>query len=111
MPTDLLADLPTEARRAKAEAFRAKAGKKTNMYYVYILKSLKDKSLYIGVTKNLKRRIKKHNFGEVKYTKTKKPYKLIWFCVFANKEKSYKFEKYLKSGSGKAFTNKHLIII
>lgn len=73
------------------------------MYYIYILQSQKDKTYYIGITKNLKKRIKKHNLGKIKYTSRRKPYKLLFYCVFLNKEKAYKFEKYLKTGSGNAF--------
>jgi predicted GIY-YIG superfamily endonuclease len=79
------------------------------MYFVYILRSRVDESKYIGVTKDLKRRFNEHNSGATDYTKSKRPYKLIWFGCFPNKEKAYNFEKYLKSSSGYAFTNKHLI--
>ena len=79
------------------------------MNYVYILKSEKDKSLYVGSTENIKNRIKEHNNGESVYSKSKLPYKLIWFCAFSNKTKALVFEKYLKHGSGHAFTKKHLI--
>ena len=79
------------------------------MYFVYILRSTRDRSKYIGCTNDLKRRIAEHNRGEVKFTSTRHPYKLIWFACFADKEKAYTFEKYLKSSSGYAFTSKHLI--
>ncbi len=79
------------------------------MYYVYILKSEKDNSRYIGVTTNLKRRLQEHNNGLAKYSSTKRPFKLLWYCAFLNKEIAYNFEKYLKSSSGYAFTKKHLI--
>ena len=78
------------------------------MHYVYILKSKKDNSLYFGSTENIKHRIKEHNGGESTYSKNKLPYKLIWFCAFPNKTKALVFEKYLKHGSGHAFTKKHL---
>jgi len=79
------------------------------MFYVYILKSQKDNSLYFGSTENVKDRVKEHNSGKSTYSKTKKPYSLIWFCAFSNKTKAMIFEKYLKHGSGHAFTKKHLI--
>ena len=79
------------------------------MYYVYIIQSQKDKSYYVGISKNLKQRIKQHDWHLVKYSKGKAPFKLIWYCAFINKNKAYDFEKYLKSGSGFAFRNKHLI--
>jgi len=79
------------------------------MHYVYILQSEKDKSRYIGITFDLKRRIKEHNSGNAKYSSSKRPYKLIWYCAFINKIKAYGFEKYLKSSSGYAFTNKRFL--
>ncbi|MEK7560353.1 MAG: GIY-YIG nuclease family protein [Patescibacteria group bacterium] len=79
------------------------------MFYVYILRSEKDNSHYIGVTIDLKRRLQEHNSGSAKYSSTKRPYKLIWCCIFPNKKRAYEFEKYLKSSSGYAFTKKHLI--
>lgn len=79
------------------------------MYYVYILKSQKDGSRYIGVTEDLKRRIYEHNSGGAKYSSAKRPFVLLWYSAFAEKQTAYKFEKYLKSSSGYAFTKKHLI--
>jgi predicted GIY-YIG superfamily endonuclease len=79
------------------------------MHYVYILQSEKDKSKYIGVTGDLKKRIREHNSGNAKYSSSKRPYRLIWYCAFLDKMKAYSFEKYLKSSSGHAFLNKRFI--
>ncbi|MBI2047763.1 MAG: GIY-YIG nuclease family protein [Parcubacteria group bacterium] len=78
-------------------------------YYVYILQSTKDQSYYTGITENIEKRLEKHNSGGSRYSSSKKPFTLIWFCVFSNKEKALVFEKYLKQGSGFAFARKHLI--
>ena len=78
------------------------------MFYVYILQSEKDKSFYTGFTTDLDARIKKHNSKEVKYSSTKSPFILVWYCVFTDKSKALAFEKYLKQGSGFAFSRKHL---
>ena len=88
------------------------------MYYVYILQCQKDTptlklrsarvSYYVGTTEDLKERLKDHKWHNVKTTRFKDP-KLVWYCCFKNKQKAYAFEKYLKSGSGFAFRNKHLI--
>jgi predicted GIY-YIG superfamily endonuclease len=79
------------------------------MFYVYILKSTRDNSKYVGVTTDLKKRVIAHNSGSNKYSASKKPFKLIWYCAFSDKKKAYDFEKYLKSGSGFAFAKKRLV--
>lgn len=79
------------------------------MRYVYILQSQKDKSYYVGFTTNLKKRIKEHNWHLTKYSSSKTPFILVWYCAFRNKKLALDFEKYIKSGSGFAFRNKHLI--
>ena len=78
------------------------------MYYVYILKSEKDNSRYIGATADLKKRLQEHNSGRSKYSNTKRPYQIIWYSAFSEKQRAYDFEKYLKSSSGYAFTKKRL---
>jgi predicted GIY-YIG superfamily endonuclease len=79
------------------------------MYYVYILISSVDKSRYVGITKNLKKRFQEHNSGGAKYSSSKIPYILKWYCAFDNKDLAYNFETYLKHGSGHAFVTKHLL--
>lgn len=79
------------------------------MHYVYILKSDKDKSRYIGSTSDLRKRLEQHNKKKSKYTSTKIPYCLIWYCAFLTKNKALDFEKYLKSSYGYAFTKKRFI--
>ena len=79
------------------------------MHYVYILRSKKDNSKYIGVTEDLEKRISEHNSGRATYSSSKAPFDLIWYGAFYDKNKAYDFEKYLKSSSGFAFSNKRLI--
>lgn len=78
------------------------------MYYVYILK-LFNNDYYIGRTDDLKRRIKEHLSGTERTTKRYLPCKLVTYISFENRDKSFKFEKYLKTGSGLAFRKRHLI--
>ncbi|MCL4387041.1 MAG: GIY-YIG nuclease family protein [Patescibacteria group bacterium] len=78
------------------------------MYYTYLLQ-LSNNDFYVGSTKNLKSRIKKHQLGEVSHTSKFRPLRLVWYAVFETREKATEFEKYLKSSSGKAFRNKRLI--
>ena len=49
------------------------------MYYVYVLKSLKDGDLYTGSTNNLKRRFEEHNLGKEKSTRYRRPFELIYY--------------------------------
>lgn len=55
------------------------------MFYIYVVKSKKDSSIYIGYTDDLIRRMKEHNSGESKYTKNKRPYELIYYKSYKSK--------------------------
>jgi len=70
-------------------------------YYVYILKSKKDDSLYIGYTTDLIKRFKQHNNGESLATKPFRPYRLIFYEAFLDRPDAKKREIYLKSGFGR----------
>lgn len=78
------------------------------MHYVYILKCVNN-SIYIGCTSNSEERLSRHKKGKIKSTKERTPVKMILYIVFPLKYKAFIFEKYLKSGSGRAFVNKHLL--
>lgn len=78
-------------------------------YYVYILLSLKDNSLYVGLTLNIKKRLQEHRDGLGGFTKGHLPYKLIFVSIFSNKFIAARFEKYLKTASGKAFIRKRIL--
>jgi len=76
------------------------------MYYVYSLKC-KD-GYYVGCTDNLTERLERHTKGHVPATSDRLPLALDFYFAICDKYKAYAFEKYLKSGSGRAFLNKHL---
>ena len=71
------------------------------MYQVYVLRSEKDGNLYIGMTSNLDERIRRHNAGLERSTKTRIPFKLLHSETFASRIEARKREKYLKSGFGR----------
>ncbi len=71
------------------------------MHYVYVLKSIKDNKLYIGKTDNLEIRFKEHNQGKVRSTKSRIPFKLIFYEAFSNKTDAGRDELFFKSGYGK----------
>jgi putative endonuclease len=70
-------------------------------YCVYILFSEKDYLLYTGYTSDLKKRISKHNAGEVLSTAPRRPLKLIFCEYYLHKEDAEKREKYFKTTMGK----------
>ena len=72
-----------------------------DMFYVYILFSEKDKGLYIGLTKDLKKRFGQHETGQTKSTKNRRPLTLIHYECFLLKEDATAREEYLKSGYGR----------
>jgi len=81
------------------------------MFYCYIILSPDRHLFYVGFTKNLKRRLQQHNNCEVKSTKAYTPWKLAWYGAFQTKTEAEDFEKYLKSGSGRAFAYKRLVSV
>ncbi|MGA7432761.1 MAG: GIY-YIG nuclease family protein [Xanthobacteraceae bacterium] len=79
------------------------------MKYVYILQSaaFPDRH-YTGITDDLKKRLAKHNAGEVPHTSKYKPWQLKTYLAFSEEKQAFAFEKYLKSASGRAFAKKRL---
>jgi predicted GIY-YIG superfamily endonuclease len=77
------------------------------MYYVYSLK-YRD-GFYVGCTDDIESRVKRHQKGQVLATKDRLPINLEFYIAILDKYKAYEFEKYLKSGSGRAFIKKHFL--
>ena len=77
------------------------------MFYVYIL-LLNNKQLYTGFTSDLKRRIKEHQKGKVKFTKKRLPIKLVHYEAYLLKKDAERREKYLKKTEGKRFLKQQL---
>jgi len=79
------------------------------MKYVYILQSAAEiDRFYVGLTDDLKARLKKHNEGGVFHTAKFRPWRLKTYIAFSNEEQAAAFEKYLKSASCRAFAKKRL---
>lgn len=79
------------------------------MHYVYLL-MCSDNKPYTYCTDNLKDRIICHQKGQVPTTKERLPIKPAAYFAFLNRYTAFNFEKYLKSGSGRAFLKKHKFI-
>ncbi len=78
------------------------------MKYVYLLESISHpRKRYVGITENLKKRLKEHNSGRSPHTAKYAPWQIVVALRFANDNKAESFEKYLKSGSGHVFAKRH----
>jgi len=78
------------------------------VFYVYLIRSIPfSDQVYVGFSGDLKKRLKTHNAGGSVHTARYKPWKLHAYFAFEEKNLAIKFEKYLKSHSGRAFANKH----
>jgi predicted GIY-YIG superfamily endonuclease len=77
---------------------------------VYVLRSVKHPDrYYTGLTDNVERRLDVHNSGGSQHTAPLRPWKLVAFTQFADPESAAAFERYLKSGSGRAFSKRHFV--
>lgn len=75
--------------------------------YVYLLRSAHSPDqVYIGRTTNFNERFKNHNQGSSKHTFKYRPWELEVLIYFKDENLGILFEKYLKSGSGRAFGRK-----
>jgi putative endonuclease len=79
------------------------------VYYVYLIESLSANGRrYVGMTTDLKQRLREHNQGKSSHTTKFSPWKLITYFAFTDRARAGAFERYLKSGSGHAFAGKRL---
>ncbi|OGY91228.1 MAG: hypothetical protein A3B31_01360 [Candidatus Komeilibacteria bacterium RIFCSPLOWO2_01_FULL_53_11] len=75
--------------------------RKTKRYWVYILESLKDHRTYVGYTKDLEVRLTKHNSGQVKSTKHRRPLIILYKEMFQTKGEAKEKELWWKSRGGR----------
>jgi putative endonuclease len=78
------------------------------MFYVYVLRSRQRAGqIYTGFTEDLRSRLSEHNTGKSIHTKKFMPWDLIFYAAFPEKQLAEDFERYLKTGSGRAFARRH----
>ena len=81
----------------------------TSKRIVYILKNTENPArYYTGLTAHFPTRLEGHNAGRVPHTAKFKPWRADVVMEFADEKRAVAFEKYLKSGSGCAFAQRHL---
>ncbi|MEI6668240.1 MAG: GIY-YIG nuclease family protein [Acidobacteriota bacterium] len=76
--------------------------------FVYVLRSDSDPDRhYVGVTSDVDNRLEWHNHGPSGHTVEHRPWSLMVLIEFPIEEQALRFERYLKSGSGRAFAKRH----
>jgi predicted GIY-YIG superfamily endonuclease len=77
-------------------------------HYAYILVSEPDATRrYTGRTENLNKRLRAHNSGQITSTAESRPWRIETAIAFRSPQKAARFERYLKTHSGRAFASKH----
>jgi putative endonuclease len=80
------------------------------MYYAYILRSKNfPAQTYTGSTSDLRKRLAEHNAGESIHTNKFKPWELAAYVGLPEQHLAKQLERYLKSGSGRAFAKRHIL--
>lgn len=79
------------------------------MWFVYIIRSVEHKILYVGSTNDLQRRIAEHNRGACRSTKPYFPYVLISYIATQSEQQARRLERYFKTGSGKTILKMRIL--
>ncbi|NIQ90614.1 MAG: GIY-YIG nuclease family protein [Desulfobacterales bacterium] len=72
-------------------------------YWVYILRSKNDGGYYIGHTQNLTERLERHNQGRVRYTKSKRPWNLVYSEKYPDRSSAMTREEEIKKRKSRQF--------
>jgi putative endonuclease len=78
------------------------------MYYTYVIQSKRDEKFYTGFTRDLRKRFQEHSSGQVRSTKNRGPFELIYYEACLNEQDALMREKFLKSGMGKRYLQNRL---
>jgi putative endonuclease len=70
------------------------------MFFAYILISEKDGKYYYGSTNDIIKRLLKHNKGDVKSTKSRRPFRVHYYEEFINRQQAFQREQFFKSIDG-----------
>lgn len=77
-------------------------------HFVYVLQSLASPDrYYVGLTGDVNVRLAAHNAGRSRHTSTLRPWRVIVAIEFTSQPSAIAFERYLKTGSGRAFAKRH----
>ena len=77
-------------------------------FYICILQSERDEDrFYTGLTGDLPERLRNHNAGRILHTAKWRPWRVKAYVALCDRIRAARFERYLKSASGRAFVKKH----
>jgi putative endonuclease len=77
--------------------------------FVYVLRNGETPPrYYTGLTSDVAARCAAHNAGDCSHTSKHRPWAIDVVIEFADQPRAVAFERYLKSGSGVAFAQRHL---
>jgi predicted GIY-YIG superfamily endonuclease len=83
---------------------------RTESRFVYVIRSARHPDrYYVGLTSDVSTRLAVHNSGGSLHTAELRPWELVAAIEFAKQSSAAAFEKYLKSGSGRAFAKRHFV--
>ena len=78
------------------------------MRIVYLIRSLSSPHRsYVGITSEIERRLEEHNSGKSLHTAKYRPWQLAAAIRFEDDGRAFEFERYMKTASGRAFSNRH----
>src|SRR5262245_35950396 len=97
-------DSSADRRRLRTCEYRRVLQKR----FVYVLKNRETvPRYYVGLTNDVAARLTWHNTGHGSHTNKHRPWDVHVVVAFSNEEQAIRFERYLKSGSGRAFAKRH----
>ena len=78
-------------------------------FYVYAIVSKDDEIIYVGIAKDVEKRLSEHNLGKSRYTSGHMPWKIFYIEFVGNSKDARAREKYFKTASGKKKLRKILL--
>ncbi len=76
--------------------------------FVYALRNAdQEPRFYVGLTSDVSARVDDHNAGRCPHTARYRPWQLHVVIEFTDEPRAVRFERYLKSGSGREFARRH----
>jgi putative endonuclease len=76
--------------------------------FVYVLRNTdQPRHFYVGLSSDVNARLAHHNSGRCPHTMSRRPWRVHVVIEFSDEPRAVRFERYLKSGSGRAFAKRH----